>query len=88
MRWRCPYRLCQPHFLDQPILQGLVGALHAPLGLRGVGRDAFNTPFTCGAGELRFRFRVSLFGIDMEDAGSVAVECYWLANWRVLSMDS
>ena len=31
---------------------------------------------------------VSLFGIDVEDAVPVAVECYWLANWRVLSMDS
>lgn len=29
----------QPQFLDEPILQRLVGALDAPLGLRGVGAD-------------------------------------------------
>jgi hypothetical protein len=27
----------QPHLLDQPILQGLVGALHSALGLRDRG---------------------------------------------------
>ena len=29
----------QPQFLDQPILQRLVGALDATLGLRGIGTD-------------------------------------------------
>lgn len=32
----------QPHLFDQPILQRLVGALNASLGLVAVGTDKFN----------------------------------------------
>ena len=69
----------QPHFLDQPILQGLICALHTPLGLWAVSRDAFNTQFTRGTRELGFSLRIGIPGIDVEDAVSIAVKRRWRA---------
>lgn len=43
----------QPHFLDQPILQRLVGALNASLGLAAVGTDKFNAQIAQRTPKLR-----------------------------------
>ena len=63
----------QAHFLHQPILQSLIGTLHTSLGLRSVGRNAFNAQLTRGTSKLGFSFCFGVLGIDVEDAVPIAV---------------
>ncbi|MBP1881995.1 hypothetical protein J2Z50_000260 [Ensifer mexicanus] len=66
----------QPQFLDQAILQRLVGALDAPLGLRGVGADDVDVELVKRSPELRQAAGSVLLGSmgGAEDAMLVAVE--------------
>ena len=64
---------CQTPFLDQPILQGLVGTFHTNFCLWAVGVDAFDTQLSRCPRELGFRLRVSLFCVDTEDSVFVAI---------------
>ena len=56
----------QPHLLDQPVMQGLIGPLHAALGLRGRGRIKFDVQTLRYASELLITFpALRLFGVDL-----------------------
>ena len=48
-----------------------------PLGLRSVGRNAFNTELTRGTNKLGFSFCIGILGIDVENAVPIAVERRW-----------
>ena len=70
----------QPQFLDQPVLQGQVGALHAALGLAGVGAHDVDVQLVQGPAELRDATLAELrLGHRPEDARLVAVERHRLA---------
>ncbi len=65
----------QPHLSDQPILQGLVGALHPALGLRRQGVDQIDAQTLGDAAELGLAVAAGrLLGVDPEDAMPVRVE--------------
>ncbi len=63
----------EPEFLDQPILQGLVGSFHPSLRLWAVGVDRLDIQSLQGAGE-RGQFALALRVIDPEDAVPVGVQ--------------
>ncbi len=65
--------LTQAQRLDQTVLQGLVGPLHAPLGLRGVGMNGGDVEGLDGAGK-RGQRPVVLRVMDAEEAVLVRVE--------------
>ncbi len=70
----------QAHLLDQPVLQGLVGALDASFRLRGIGADDLDLEFPHGAPELGQVVSITAVGyIDPKDAVFIAVEGYRLA---------
>src|SRR5208283_2795306 len=65
----------QPHLLDQPVLKGLVGALHPTLGLRGRGLDEFDPQTLRRPPELRIAVAAGrLLGVDAEYAVTIAVK--------------
>ncbi len=63
----------EPEFLDQPILQGLVGSFHPSLRLWAVGVDRLDIQSLQGTGE-RGQFALALRVIDPEDAVPVGVQ--------------
>ena len=70
----------QAHLLDQPILQGLVGALDTAFGLWSVGADDLDIEVLHSASELgQVVARDAVGHIDPEDAVFVAVEGHGLA---------
>jgi len=65
----------QAHLLDQPILQGLVGALHPTLGLRGCGVNELDAQPLGDAAELgQAVAALRLFGVDAENAVPIRIE--------------
>ncbi|MBV8103092.1 MAG: hypothetical protein JO223_00400 [Hyphomicrobiales bacterium] len=65
----------QAHLLDQPILQGLVGALHPALGLRGRGVDEFDAQPLDDAAELGEAVAaLRLLGVDAENPVPIRVK--------------
>ena len=65
----------QAHLLDQPILQGLVGALHPALGLRGRGVNEFDAQPLDDAAELGEAVAaLRLLGVDAENPVPIRVE--------------
>jgi hypothetical protein len=63
------------HLLDQPILQGLVGALHSALGLRSRGVDEFDAQPLDDAAELGEAVAaLRLLGVDAENPVPIRVE--------------
>ena len=62
-------------FLDQPILQGLVGSLHPPLRLWAIGVDGGDIEGLQGTSELG-EFALALWMIDAEDAVFVRVQVH------------
>ena len=65
----------QAHLLDQPILQGPVGALHPTLGLRGRGVNELDAQPLGDAAELgQAVAALRLFGVDAENAVPIRIE--------------
>lgn len=70
----------QPQFLGQPVLQRLVRAFHASLGLARVGTECVDIEIIQRPAELRDAFACRLRALlHVEDAGLVAVERHRLA---------
>lgn len=65
--------IAQAQFLDQAVLEGLVGSLDAALGLGGVGVDGLDIEGPDGAGELG-QLPLMVGVVDAEDAVLVGVE--------------
>lgn len=79
----------QPQFLDQTILQGLIGAFHTAFGLRGVGADDVDVELIKSPPELCQAARpVFLRGMGRtKNTVFVAVKCQRLgssAAWTTL----
>src|SRR5271157_2940835 len=67
--------VAQPHLLDQAILQGLIGALDTPLGLRRQRANLLDAQALGHAVELGLAVAAqSLFGVDAKDAMTIRVE--------------
>src|SRR5689334_23652636 len=70
----------QTQLLDQPVLQGQIGALHTPFGLTGVGTERVDVELVQGSPELRHAFASRARAVlDVEHARLVAVKRRWLA---------
>src|SRR5271166_687677 len=67
--------VAQPHLLDQAILQGLIGALDTPLGLRRQRANLLDAQALGHAVELGLAVAAqSFFGVDAKDAMTIRVE--------------
>src|SRR5208283_3115234 len=67
--------VAQPHLLDQAILQGLIGALDTPLGLRRQRANLLDAQALGHAVELGLAVAAqSFFGVDAKDAKTIRVE--------------
>ncbi len=65
----------QPHLLDQPVLQRLVGALNAPLGLAAVGTNKLNAEIAQRPAKLRGAAAACIRSVNAKNGVLVAVEC-------------
>lgn len=63
----------QAQFFDKPVLEGLIGPLDPPLGLRGMGVDGLDVEGGECARELR-ELALAVRGIDAEDAVLIGVQ--------------
>src|ERR1022692_2613433 len=86
-RWRYAFAVCKSfaptlsHPLPQPVLGGLKRTLHAPLGLRRMGRDPLEVQLLQGPanlGQLLFRSIPVMAGPrrDLKQAGLIGVDRY------------
>ena len=79
----------QAQFFDQAVLQSLVGAFNAALGLGGIGADDLDVQLLHRAAKLgQTRARNGVFRIDAEDAVFVAVKGARLAVERQVALHS
>lgn len=70
--------IAEPQFLDEAVLEGLVGSFNSSFGLRGVGTDEVDAQGGQSALELGDALCLQAgFGIDAENTEFVAVEGNW-----------